>query len=186
MAVFSDIQMASNALILLGDEPISSFNDPGAGAKAAKNLYESAYLSILKSHRWNFAIQKAKLGRLTEAPRNEYQYQFQLPPDLVLLITTYPVSTYRILGDKLYSNSLEVEIDYVFRVDESQLPAYFIKAFEYYLAQQLCIPVTEDLNKHDLMRQMYERESRSARYADAQSQPSIGIVDTPYIIERSF
>lgn len=186
MATFSKVQIASNALILLGDEPISSFNDPGAGAKAAGNLYESSYLSILKSHRWNFATQKAVLARLVEVPKNEYKYQFQLPTDIVLLITTYPVSTYRILGDKLYSDSLEIQIDYIFRIDESQLPAYFIKAFEYYLATQLSIPITEDLNKHDLIRKMYERESRSARYADSQSQPSVAIVDTPYIIERSF
>ncbi len=186
MAIFSDVQIASNALILLGDEPISSFNDTGAGAKAAANLYESSYLSILKSHRWNFATKKATLARLTETPTNEFAYQFQLPTDLVLLITTYPVSTYRILEDKLYSDSLTIEVDYIYRVEEAKLPGYFIKAFEYYLATQLSIPVTEDLNKHDLIRQMFERESRSARYADAQSQPSVGIIDTPYIVERNY
>ncbi len=35
----SSIDIASNALILIGDSPISSFEDPGAGAQAASNLY---------------------------------------------------------------------------------------------------------------------------------------------------
>ena len=47
---FSKVQLASNALILLGDEPISSFTEAGAGAQTASNLYETAYLSILSSH----------------------------------------------------------------------------------------------------------------------------------------
>lgn len=183
---FSKVQLISNALILLGDSPISSLTVPGAGAEAGANLYESSYLSILSSHRWNFATKKALLSRLTEAPQNEYQYQYQLPVDMVMLITTYPASTYRILGDKLYSDSPSVEIDYIYKVTEDKFPSYFIKAFEYYLAVQLAIPVTEDYNKYELMQRGYERESRNARYADAQSAPATPIQDDPYIRVRVF
>lgn len=183
---FSKIQLASNALILLGDAPISSFNDPGAGAKAISNLYESAYLSILSSHRWNFATKKLQLARLSENPLNEYSYQFQLPTDMVMLITTTPSSTYKILGNKLYSDSTSIEIDYVFRITEDKFPPYFTKAFEFYLATQLAIPVTEDINKMDMMQRMFERESRNARYADSQSAPATPIVDDPYIRVRAF
>lgn len=95
---FSKVQLSSNALILLGDSPISSFTEEGAGAVTASNLYESSYLSILSSHRWNFATKKATLAKLTALPKNEYKYQFQMPTDMVLLITTYPTSRYRILG----------------------------------------------------------------------------------------
>ncbi len=182
---FSKIQIVSNSLILLGDNPISSFSDTGAGARAASNLYESTYLSLLSSHRWKFATKKAALSRLTETPLNEYMYQFQLPTDLVLLISTYPVSTYEILEDKLYTDSTSVSIDYVYRVDESRLPKFFIKTFEYFLASDLAIPVTEDINKMDVMYKKYQQESRKARYADSQSQPSVGIVDDPYIRIRA-
>lgn len=181
---FSKIQLISNALILLGDEPISSLSDSGAGAKAGANLYESSYLSMLSSHRWNFATKKTTLSRLAEAPKNEYKYQYQLPTDIVNLITTYPVSTYRIIGDKLYSDSSSIDIDYVYKVTEDKFPAYFIKPFEYYLAVQLCIPVTEDYNKLEIMNRMFERESRLARYSDSQQQPSVPIQDDPYIRVR--
>lgn len=184
MATFSKVQLASNALILLGDEPISSFTEEGAGAVTASNLYDSSYLSMLSSHRWNFATKKATLARLAAAPRNEYKYQYQMPTDIVMLITTYPTSTYRILGDKLYSDSNTIEIDYIWTISEDQFPAYFVKAFEFFLAKQFAIPVTEDLNKADFLTREYEKESRKARYADSQSQPAVPIQDDPYIRVR--
>lgn len=182
---FSKVQLISNALILLGDEPINSLTDSGAGAKAGSNLYESSYFAILSSHRWKFATKKVKLARLTASPLNEYKYQFQLPTDYINIITTYPRSDYRLLEDKLYSDSKEIEIDYIYKVNEANFPAYFIKAFEYYLAMQLVIPVTEDYNKMDIMNKMYGIESRKARYSDSQSSPSVPILDDPYIRVRA-
>jgi len=176
---FSKVQLASNALILLGDSPISSFTEEGAGAVAASNLYESSYLAMLSSHRWNFATTKATLARLTGTPKNEYKYKFQLPADLVSLITTYPASNYKILGDKLYTDAATCDIDYIFKVTEDKFPAYFITAFEYYLASRLAVPVTEDLNKADMMVQLYDRESRKARYTDSQSTTNVPIQDDP-------
>lgn len=181
--VFSKVSIISNALVLLGDEPISSLTETGAGARAS-NIYDSAYYSILSSHRWNFAIKKKELSKLTQAPLNEYNYQFQLPTDFIVIITTYPVSTYKIVGDKIYSDSDKIEIDYIYKIAEEKLPPYFIKCFEYYLATQLAIPITEDYNKMEIMQRMYERESRNARYADMQSAPVTPIQDDPYIRVR--
>ena len=183
---FSKVQLVSNALILLGAEPISSFTDGTTESKVAANLYETSYLSMLSSHNWNFATKKVKLARLAEAPLNEYQYQFQLPTDMVKLITTIPASTYRVLGDKLYSDSSEIEIDYIWKITEDQFPSYFVKAFEFYLAVQFAVPITEDLNKQEMMQRHFERESRNARYSDSQSAPSTPIVDDPYIRVRAF
>lgn len=183
---FSKEQIASNALVLLGDEPISSFTQSGAGAQTAAALYESSYLSMLSSHRWNFATKKAVLARLSEAPTNEYAFKYQLPTDIVMLITTMPSSDYRVLGDKLYSNFPTAQIDYIWKVTEDQFPAYFVASFEFYLAAKFAIPVTEDINKAEVMKRFYEIESRRARYADSQSAPIVPILDDPYIRVRNF
>ena len=182
---FSKTQLISNALVLLGDEPISSITEPGAGAKASV-LYESAYFSMLSSHTWKFATKKKELSKLSEAPLNEFQFQYQLPTDFIVIITTYPASTYKILGDKLYTDSSSVEIDYIYKITEDQFPPYFIEAFEYYLAAKLAIPITDDLNKMDVMQRKYELVSRNAKYADNQSAPAISIIDTPYKVVRNF
>ena len=55
----SAIQLASNALLLLGHDPISSFTESTAGAQIASNLYETTYESLLTQHRWRFASKQA-------------------------------------------------------------------------------------------------------------------------------
>jgi hypothetical protein len=175
----SKISICSNALILLGDKPISNFDESGAGALAAANLYESSYLNILSMHRWRFATKKATLSRLTTKPKNQWQYQYQLPIDLVAPITTYPVTDYELYADKLYSNNNSCELDYVYRVDESQLPAFFIKTMEFYMAMQFAIPVTGNSQRMAEMQNLFSQQLKNAKNVDSTIRPNAGIYDSP-------
>lgn len=176
----SAISICSNALILLGDNPISSFSDPGAGAQTASNLYESSYINLLSMHRWRFATKKATLSRLTSNPINEWQYQYQLPVDNVAMITMYPNGDYELYGDKLYTHSSTVEIDYVYRVDESQLPLWFAKTVEFYLAMQFAIPVTGNSTRLGEMQELFKQQLRSAKNIDSSIRPNTGVYDSPF------
>ncbi len=175
----TNINLCSNALVLLGDRPISSFSDEGAGAEAASNLYESCYTYLLGLHRWRFATKKAQLSKSTTRPANEWAYQYQLPTNLITLITTYPVSNYEIYGDKLYSNNQECSIDYVYRISESQIPAYFSKVCEYYLAMTFAIPITGNSTRLQEMESLYLMHLKQAKNVDSNSRPTQGIVDAP-------
>ena len=176
----SAINICSNALILLGDRPISSFNDPGAGAETASNLYESSYINLLSMHRWRFASKKVLLSRMVDKPLNEWQYQYQLPTDMVAVITDYPIDNYEIYGDKLYSNNGSVSIDYVCRLDESQLPLWFTKTMEFYLAMQFAIPVTGNSQRLGEMMQFFTQQLRSAKNIDSTIRPNAGVFDSPF------
>jgi len=176
----SKISICSNALILLGEAPISSFDDPGAGALTAANLYESSYINMLSMHRWRFATKKAQLGRLSAAPLNEWQYQYQLPTDIVALITTYPNTNYELYGDKLYANDATISVDYVHRMDESQLPLWFTKTMEFYLAMQFAIPVTGNSTRLGEMNQLWTQQLRSAKNIDSTIRPNAGVFDSPF------
>lgn len=167
----SAISIASNSLILLGHAPISSFTEPGAGAQAVSNLYRSSYLNLLSIHRWRFATKKMVLSRLVEKPLNNYLYQYQLPSDLVYLIKTERTQDYEVYEDKLYSNYSTVSVDYIYEVSESALPHYFIKAFEFYLASQLAIPVTANSTRMAEYSQLFETQLKRARFADSTQRP---------------
>jgi hypothetical protein len=176
----SAIQISSNALILLGHPPIASFDEPGAGPQAATNLYEQSYLNMLTIHRWRFATKKAQLSRLSEAPLNGYTYQFQLPSDLLYLIRKDIGTTYEIFGDKLHSNNATEEIDYLYRVNEDNLPPYFIKAFEFFMASQLAIPVVGNSTRADYYAGMYEMQLKRAKFADSTQRPQDSFSSSPY------
>lgn len=181
----SAVGIASNALILLGHQSISSFTDGSAGADVAAALYEETYHAILTETRWRFATKKAILARLSEEPLNGYQYKFQLPQDLLYLITP-DVRDYEIYGSELHCNNREVSIDYIYKVPEDQLPAYFIKALEYNLAMQFAIPITGTTARAEEYRVMYEAQLKRARYADSSQRPSTPIPHAPYLEVRTY
>jgi len=94
-----------------------------------------------QNHRWRFASKKAQLARLVDEPLNEYSYAFQLPSDCIYLIKTTS-RQYQIYGSKIYSNDLNMEVDYTYRVGEDNLPPYFSKMFEFFLASQFALSLT--------------------------------------------
>ncbi len=183
----SSIDIASNALLLIGDNPISSFEDAGAGATAAANLYPETKKRLLSEHPWSFALKQQRLNRLSQTPDalTNFSNAFQLPTDLIRLWNVQTHSDYILIGDLLYSNSTEILATYIFNVDEVKLPPHFVKALEYSLASDFAISVTED----NTMSQLYDRKSRdSANQAmaiDSQGRPQRAIVDSPLINART-
>ena len=173
----TDISLCSQALLLLGADTIASFDEGSLESTVASNLYEDTVRDILTKTRWRFASKKMELSRLTTEPLNQWKYQFQLPIDMLMLIRTYPTSNYEIYQDKLYTNNADVEIDYIYRVNEQFFPAYFVDALIYRLASKFAIPVTDDAAKGAEMRANYEILIKQARQADSQGRPNVGIED---------
>lgn len=181
----SEIKLASNALILLGHQPISSFTEATAGAQVASNLFEDSYRSYLSIHRWRFASKQCDLSRLSAKPNNTYQYQHQLPIDMVYLIRTVPASDFEVYGDKLYSNQPAVTVEYVQNIDASSVPSYWAKSFESYLASQFAIPITGDIEKASYFAQLAERQLVRAKHIDSSQRPNDAFEDSPYVDVRS-
>jgi hypothetical protein len=178
----SDIDIASNALILIGDNPISSFTEPGAGATAAANLYPDTYKQLLSEHPWTFALKEQKLNQLSQAPDalTNWKYAYQNPTDLIRYWSIMPFSNYAMVGSLTYSNQNELLARYVYAVAESQLPPHFQKALEYKLAADFALLVTEDVNKSQVFEQKYRTAISQARSIDSQSHPQVPIMDQPF------
>lgn len=179
----TDIKIASNALLLLGHQPIASFDEPTAGAEVASNLYESSYKTLLTQYRWRFATKKAVAARLAQSPLDDYTYMYQIPTDCLYLISTDD-RDYEIYGDKIYSNYSTLNIEYIYDVTPDKLPAYYVKMFEFFLASQFATPITGDLNKADMYYKMYEKQLRIAKYTDSSQRPNGVIESNPYVDVR--
>ena len=181
MATKFDI--VSQALLLIGESPISSFSEGVSGTVAA-NLYDTTRDSFLTATRWRFAVGKSNLSRLTDTPLNEYQYAFQLPSDLLMPIGTYPNSRYEIYEDKLYSNNATVELDYIFRPTEEVFPAYFVEALAAQLAEKFAIAITNNQTMRQAMEAHAADTYRKAAFRDAQGRTPQAIKHRPYIAVR--
>lgn len=182
----TSIDIASNALILIGDEPISSFSDPGAGAQAAANLYPETFRQVMSEHPWSFAFKEQMLSRLSQQPGSltNYKYAFQVPPDLIRLWAVFPQSEYVIVGKYLYSNQNELLARYIYEVDETDLPPHVVKTLEYRLASDFAMLVTESQTKAEFFEAKYRDMLQSAKAIDAQGRPQESIIDSPFVDVR--
>ena len=63
----TDIGITNKALLFLGSEVITSFQDGTPQATVSANLYKEVKLSTLGMYRWSFTIAKQELARDTDS-----------------------------------------------------------------------------------------------------------------------
>lgn len=178
------ISLISDALVLLGEKPASSLTENRYGVTVGANLFEAIYENELCSNRWRFAMTKEALAQLVDAPLNEWQYAFQLPSDMLMPIGVYPKADYEVYADHLYTNCSSVELDYLFKPEVSEIPAYFAQLMRYALARDMIKPLTESDSGVSIMEAKYSRQRDRAMFADAQGRPNRSIAHSPFTTGR--
>ena len=135
----SPIDICSRALILIGAEPITSFEDDTSEALIAGNMYEDIARTNLTSTRWRFATNQSVLNRLTDAPTGRFNSAYQLPDHLfvhAITVNDFAIE-YNIYGDKAFCDASESDTliaDFTFRANEVGWPSYFSVCVEYAMA----------------------------------------------------
>ena len=182
----SKIQLISNALILIGDLPITTLVGNSRAQTVANNLYDNIVQNELTKYRWGFAKKKAQLDLTTETPvGTEWQSIYQLPADLLLLIKINPQVNYALYGDKLYANATgAIYADYIYNAPESAWPVYFSKMIEYRLAMDFAPSIRDSATSMEANASQYVNASRMARFTDSQQYRITPITDRPFINVR--
>ncbi len=184
------IDVSSRALILIGADPITSFDDGSNEALVAANMYEDIARSALVNSRWRFATNQIVLNRLSEKPTGRYSAAYQIPSDSLMIhaITVNDVNIeYQSYGDKIYCNASETSelvMDYTYRANEQDWPSYFVVSVEYYLASIFAASLAQDANLVQIMDQQAQRSAMRARSLDSQQQTTRRLSTSIFIAER--
>lgn len=186
----SDIALCSRALLMIGATSIASFDEGTAEAEVAANLYPSVRDAVLSSHPWNFALRQVWLARLVATPTADFGNAYQLPGDCLRTLSAGANARsrglpFRVVGDTLHSDSDEVVLTYVARVDEAYFPAFFSQALIARLAAEFCLPLTESTSRAEFLYRLAEDEGRRARLADAQEDSAPAFQDFALVEVRS-
>lgn len=96
----SEVQICSNALLLLGAQPINSFDEDSDRALLVSNLWPNALDAILRSHPWNCAIAREQLAPEATTPAFDYAYRFTLPGECLRVLS---------IGEKGENPQFEIE-----------------------------------------------------------------------------
>jgi|TARA_B110000483_G_scaffold239443_1_gene317950 hypothetical protein len=192
MAV-TKVDIASQGLVLIGANKISSFDDNSTEAQVASTLYEENVESLLSESHWRFAMGQKQLSLLADAPTSRYEYAYQMPTDpAVITIMTvtnndHPIP-YSRYGDKIYLNGYGSEsniyMDYVFRQDESLFPTYFRLALVYRLASVFGAAIGRDADILQSYEVKAERQLIKARNIASQETTTKKLNTTRFAAER--
>tara|TARA_R110002020_G_scaffold100255_4_gene237216 strand:- start:2085 stop:2672 length:588 start_codon:yes stop_codon:yes gene_type:complete len=186
----SALDIASRALVLIGAEPITSFESSSTEALVASNMYEDVVRSSLCIARWRFATEQSVLNQLTETPTGRFSIAHQLPSDLLMLHTVTVNDNrlgYTVYGDKVFSDSSTNDIliaDYTYRATETDFPSYFSLAVQYSLAGVFATAIARDDSLALLMDGKADRLMAKARNLDSQQQTTRSLSTTRFTTNR--
>ncbi len=152
------LSICSDALIMLGASPLSSFADGTDEAQVADRLYDDVQDTLLMQYPYSWTIKKIKLAQLSDTPINEWKHKYALPNDILgnpkavfntSAVGGRPVRDFEIYSGGFYTDYPEVWIDYQFRPDASLFPQYFVRLLKTALAAEFAEPITDQITKAD-------------------------------------
>tara|TARA_A100001011_G_scaffold198521_1_gene206793 strand:- start:302 stop:916 length:615 start_codon:yes stop_codon:yes gene_type:complete len=158
----TDVSICSEALLLLGQTSITSFDDGTAGSGAASTIYPKVKSSTLGMYPWTFTLSKVQLAQLSDAPTNVWKYAYSLPAQMVTGVPrrVYAsanvgidvIKEYEIQGNQLLTNNATIYVDFQKTVAEQSMPEYFVKLLTYQMAWHLAIPITDQPSNAEFWR----------------------------------
>ncbi len=163
----TNIDIASQALLLLRAETIASFSESSNESQVMNLMYEQHIKHLLSIYPWTFATKKRQLTLDTVAPINEYRYSHIIPAEALLVWAVFnsssvganPVNDFDIYGTdssrRIFSNHETLWADYVIYPNETVWPAYFAQLAITSLAAYTAVPITGNAD----FARMYEQQA---------------------------
>lgn len=195
MAATSDVQICSNACLLLGKHPIASFEDSGVAALLCSNLWPMVRDSVLRRHPWNVAMKRVVLAPEAVAPAFDWAYSFVLPPDCLRVWrvgrqgdrVNYRLEISQMGGPGIVMDEATCYLTYIKQItDVTRYDALLTLAMTAGMAANLAYPLTKSQTEQDAMVKLFQMHMRDARMVDGMEAPTDSIEDSPLIDARVF
>lgn len=150
----SPIDICNMALDHLNQENITSLDENTKSAKKCKMWYDDTRRALLMNLNATFSIERGFLSEIQDyEPIYGYDKAYALPPDcLQVLNLGSPIADnlYQIEGKNFYCTYALEDVGIRYIKDVEDVKAYdseFVKLFALALAEEICIPLTEDWEK---------------------------------------
>lgn len=175
------VSICSNALLMLGAQPINSLSEGNDRARLASNLWPGVRDDLLRSHPWNCAIKRVILSPESTAPAFDYAYQFALPGDLLRILSIGELGEYleyRVEGRKILTDDNVLRLRYVFQNDNpATWDSAMVYAAELRMAAAMAYAITQSATLAEAKRQEAELAFRRAKSVDGQEEPGETVGD---------
>ena len=194
------IEICNHALLKIGADTIASLdinqNDQEAVVQSAKFcnlLFNQALEEVLRTYRWNSALKRTILTRLTEAPAFKFKYKYQLPNDCVRVVNVYDEKEayddrreYVVEGRTILCDYDKVFLCYVSLVEDvNTLDAFLTQCIIQNLAIKLSVPMQLDqVMQNNLIREYNEVILPQARSVDTLENKYWEMEESDFLLSR--
>jgi|694.fasta_scaffold11784_2 hypothetical protein len=166
--------ICNSALAKLGSGMIMSLTDDSKQAQFCSRFYDETRDEVLSSHRWNFAMRRATLSRLADAPEFEWAFAYQLPTDCLRVVQLNGAEPseregeFAVERNMLMTDADVAQVRYIARITDGSLyPPLFVEALATKLASKLAGPITGSRQlPAELLREYEVITGPKARMAD--------------------
>lgn len=165
------VAIYNRALNLLGQTPISSINEDKKSARALNIVWDMLVKELLLEEPWSFSLKQTGLAQISNGSSNitGYAYEYQYPADCIKIVQMYcsdgtPLQpnktrrTYKILGDKIYSDEDCLAAEYIHL--PSNIDNWFIgfqKCLAYKLAIETCYNLINSSSREAALETTYQK-----------------------------
>ena len=194
------IDICNHALLKIGASNIASLDTDSntdnatiQSAKLCNIFFEQALEEVLRTYKWNSALKRKKLSRLTETPDFKFEYQFQLPNDCIRVINIYDNkegnddrTEFVVEGKKILCDYEEIYLSYVARIEDVNfLDAFVTQCVIQNLAIKLSVPMQLDqVMQNNLIKEYNEVILPNAKSIDTQENKYWEMEESDFIISR--
>ena len=172
----SVVDIANNALTLLGASTISSLTEDTKNARLCNQRYEPIRNRVFRSHNWNCLIKRVELAQDSTGPVIEYTYGYTLPSDCLRVLKVHNGTTdsiasaldYKVEGRKIVTDEGTVYLVYVaLDTDPTNYDSYLYEAVSHQLAADLAYAITNNSTLANQYMSRADERLREARFIDA-------------------
>ena len=172
----SNVDIANNALSILGGSTISSLTEDTKNARLCNQRYEPIRNRVFRSHNWNCLIKRVELAQDSTGPVIEYTYGYTLPSDCLRVLKVHNGTTdsiasaldYKVEGRKIVTDEGTVYLVYVaLDTDPTNYDSYLYEAVSHQLAADLAYAITNNSTLANQYMSRADERLREARFIDA-------------------
>ena len=182
----SETDICNSALVKIGAQRIISLDDDSEAARICKEQYPKVRDALLRSHPWNFCIERLEIAADVTTPVYGFDYRFALPSDSlrVLDVDSNDMDWAR-EGQYILTDSSTLKIRHIKKVTTTgSYDATFAEALAARLAYDISYSFVQSVTLKEALMKEAEHALRTARSFDAQEGTPQRVVANDWFTER--
>jgi len=184
----TEVSICSNALLMLGSQPINSLTENTDRARLASNLYPAVRNYVLRRHPWNCAVKRVALAPDVAEPAFDWAFQYTLPADYMRTLSVGEAGAevpFKIESGKLLCDDNPVLLRYIWR---NENPATWDDMLVWGVTMSMkavfAYPVTQSASLEQVVESALKDVLKQARAVDGQDDTPDALGDSPLLASR--